>query len=126
MASSQEAGRNRMITPEQNRKLAEWAGFKFYQPIEEGAIDVIDPEGSAYLSPSKLAIPDFYNDLNACFRWLVPNFPSGIRLMMLGQLRNDKGYFCSIGGGYLAYYYTESYKPAEALCLAILKMIGET
>lgn len=57
-------------TEEQIKRFWEWCGFKFFRPYEGGAIDVIPPEGSMYLSPSKMAIPE--PDLNTLFKWAVP------------------------------------------------------
>jgi len=57
-------------TQEQLKRFWEWCGFQFWQPVEGGAIDVLDPDGSFYLSPSKLAIPSL--DLNNLFKHAVP------------------------------------------------------
>ena len=88
------------------KKLAEFAGFVRYENWEKD-------------------LPDFPQSLDACFKWLVSNFPVGIRLRMLGQLRNGKGYFCSIGGKCLAHHYSEAETPALAICLAIEKLIDK-
>ncbi len=57
-------------TQEQVKEFWEGYGFKFYQPVENGAIDVIYPDGSMCLSPIKLAILPI--DLNNLFKYAVP------------------------------------------------------
>ena len=57
-------------TEGQIKEFWEWCGFKFYQPVKGGAIDVIDPEGNVYLSPSKMAVPEL--DPNNFFKYAVP------------------------------------------------------
>ena len=94
------------MTEEQelNRKIAKFAGISDYDP------HIMDA-------------PDFTNSLNALFKWAVPALPSDIRLRMLGQKRDGKGYFCAIGGKFFAHHYTEAETPALALSLAIEKLI---
>ena len=102
MASLLENREVKVNEQELNKTLAKWAGFALYGY-------------NTYFTQS----------LDACFRTLVPNFPVGIRLRMFGQLRNGKGYFCSVGGKYLAHHYSEAETPALALCLAIEKLIDK-
>jgi hypothetical protein len=61
---------NMKPTQEQIKEFWEWCGFKFYQPIENGAIDVVYPDDTVCLSPVKLAFPLL--DLNNLFKYAVP------------------------------------------------------
>ena len=110
----------RVEEQELNEKLNKFAGFQRLR-TSDGNYHWFDAEGNI-VSP----VDEKGNviwDMNACFKWLVSNFPIGIRLRMLGQLRNDKGYFCSIDGKYLAHHYSEAETPALALRLTIEKLI---
>ena len=119
-----------------NKRLAEWAGFKYLgnsyrgkplwlEPDEE--YDIGEPTGyddgfPLYRLPRKDAemdIPDFFNDPNACFEWLVPK----VRLTNEVSITIPPGridrYIVRIGHG----------RPIEenilslALCEAILQVI---
>jgi len=61
---------NKEPTQEQWVELLEWCGFKFFEPVEGGAIDVLYPDGSLCLSSSKMAVPPM--DLNILFEYAVP------------------------------------------------------
>jgi len=108
-----------MNEQELNKKLAEWAGFRQYK----GGLMFATPEPLPDLfRPDEL---DFTKSLDRCFKWLVPALPNGIRLRMLGQRRDKKGFFCSIGGKLGVHCYSEAETPALALCRAIEKLIQQ-
>ena len=115
---------------ELNKKLAEWAGFKFFPPIESGAIDVIDPNGSLYLSPSKIAMPDFTTSLDACFKWLVPKLDYPV--LLSSHIGTDKviRYSCLIEVCDVPHPWEYGVSlietPALALCKAIEKLIDDS
>jgi len=89
-----------MTEQELNKKLAEWAGFKY-----DDWLGWIYPDGENFDE-----LPDFPNDLNACFKWLVPNIKDDITRMEV-----------LISWAYEIY--TLENPPALALCLAIEKLI---
>lgn len=84
-------GLNKKSIPSENqiREFWEWCGFQFYQPIEGGAIDVLDPEGNLYLSPTKLAVPPI--DLGMLFKYAVPKLEGGIDIQL--SKYPDTGWF---------------------------------
>jgi len=117
-----------MDEQELNKKLAEWAGFKWRQfehPIKvwgeewEGAWFHLDiPE----LPIPKESLPNFTNSLDACFKWLVPKF---YRYWMT-RTNNCKEHRFEFSWGDadgFVFYYAEAETPALALCLAIEKLI---
>ena len=107
----------KMNEQELNQKLAEWAGFQRYK----GELRFLTPEPLPDLfCPDEL---DFTKSLDLCFKWLVPALPNGIRLRMLGQRRDKKGFFCSIGGKLRIHSYSEAETPALTLCRAIERLI---
>ena len=111
----------KMNEQELNQKLAEWAGFQRYKG--EGELRFLTPKILPDLfRPDEL---DFTKSLDLCFKWLVPALPNGIRLRMLGQMRDKRGFFCSIGGKFLSHCYSEAETPALALCRAIEKLIQQ-
>ena len=111
-------------TEEQIKELWEWCGFKFFKPYENGAIDVLDPTGSLYLSPTPLAIP--LVDLNNLFKWAVPNLQEQGLITSLVAVEHS-GFDCHI----IRLFADEPFitirdkDPALALFWAIYKVIKE-
>ena len=83
---------NEQPTQEQIREFWEKFGFRFCQPVEGGAVDVLYPDGSLCLSPSKIAIPPI--DLNTLFKYAVPKlFEQDVDLKLYSE---DEYWFCYI------------------------------
>ena len=115
---------------ELNKKLAEWAGWHWekYQIATDGA------QARVLLSPDEAIIenqvgcipdhtPNFSDDLNACFKWLVPEALEALAkggynppIMKLFQLWYDE--LVSLTGDS-----SNVQQAALALCLAIEKLI---
>ena len=104
-----------------NKKLAEWAGFTYQE--ENGyhyrgwAYTDNDRQTKRYISEL-----DFPNDLNACFKWLVPK---AIEVLNRDFNWDEKGCLNRIFKDWQRIYWngkgTLSY--ALALCKAIEKLI---
>jgi len=56
------------MTEQDKKKLAEWAGFKLATPVNITKF-YTHPSLSRHIF---CQLPDFPHDLNACFKWLVP------------------------------------------------------
>lgn len=113
---------------EKNKKLAEWSGFEsttVYFDLGGGK------SGNHLWLKNNLAYMDeeldFFNDLNACFKWLVPKLINANR--WLGMITVDYSW-----GVQYTFAITEEDKtniefsdkePAQALCGAILKLIED-
>ena len=104
-----------------NKKLAEWAGFRFGH---------IKGEGNYYSYPNSdekyYGYIDFIDSLDACFKWLVPKLQDkGIVVDLIAY--EHKGYGCVISSVVddknIAIIRNDN--PALALCLAIEKLIDE-
>ena len=61
---------------ELNKKLALWAGFVWHNygvyDYEYKETRIEDPYWENPQGRKRTRLPDFPNDLNACFKWLVP------------------------------------------------------
>ena len=68
-----------MTDQEINKKLAEWAGFtvkNYPEPrVYLGEKAWFSPDGLFF--SGLINFIDFTNDLNACFKWLVPKLQDG-------------------------------------------------
>jgi len=105
-----------------NRKLAEWAGFKF---VDSSKKDVTLYELAGILNKGR---PDFTQSLDACFEWLVPklDYP----LLLSSSIGTDKitRYACLIEVYDVhptEYSVVSIETPALALCLAIERLIDK-
>ena len=131
-----------MDTQELNKKLAEWAGWKYLE-WEADVKDEIHDEPQRMKMPPWIdpeyemphwSPPWFTSSLDACFKWLVPNdkvsivgvafryYPGGTEAIVTIQ---DEAGFTEYKGWVKneepkEYAYEES---ALALCLAIEKLI---
>ena len=108
------------------RKLAKQSGFKkrwmgCYCSMCEGVY--IYPSGEGSKTNDFKDLPDFLNDLNACFKWLVPE---ALKLL------TEKGYIPPVIKLFQLWYdelvsltgdSSGIQQPALALCLAISKLI---
>jgi len=110
-----------------NKKLLEFAGFR--HPAQKECGD-LTPEDwwrfpTSHIMPDS---PDFPNDLNACFKWLVPKLQEGGYGFTLCDSQGKPPYFFEL------YSYqtmfpeahagdAEAETPSLALCLAIEKLI---
>lgn len=64
------------MNEELNKKIAEWVGVVFHQ---DGKQWCPNKDGDVWYSPQSL--PDFPNDLNACFKYVVPERISEVSFM---------------------------------------------
>lgn len=108
-----------------NKKLAELAGIR-YEP-DQDVFKVIFPDGSWYNIGHDWKLdeiePDFLNDLNACFKWLVPKLREKRALDRIEYVFGHKHYGCFLRTKYWIITQGEGETPALALCLAIEKLI---
>ena len=102
-----------------NMELEKWAGFYCHSHMGYTDIDsevyqedLYNPQGKRIKKE-----PDFPNDLNACFKWLVPEFRKRFGAESLYQLL---AYWVDI----VFTLYTNEGEEALALCIAIKKVIG--
>ena len=102
-----------------NEELARWLGFTTNR--HPNAENILMWHNS-HLGYYECFAPRFTGSFDLCIELLIPRFPDGIRLRMLGQLRNGKGFFCSIGGKYLSHHYSEAETPAMAFCQAVKEL----
>ena len=114
---------------ELNKKLAEWAGFKwefayhdFYKLVapDGGQLDL-----TAFRVGSYATCPNSTESLDACFKWLVPNI-KGEWSISVGKHTDRPTYYGRIQGFYFdspQYRGDSNESPALALCLAIEKLI---
>ena len=95
-----------------NKKLAEWAGFRY--------LPVVGYEGSVWVHPDwkygngkwDRELPDFTQSLDACFGWLVLEAKRRVNEQQFVQMMHD--WLCA---------FLDGQDPAPALCLAISKLI---
>lgn len=121
-----------MVT-ELNKKLAEWAGFKYgrfdFVSSLSSELNFID---TGWLSPVAIKepysskdflreLPDFPNSLDACLKWLVPKL-NHIELNT-GMMNKRGKCLVRVWKNMLQHYEVTSTTPALALCLAIEKLI---
>ncbi len=115
---------------ELNKKLAEWAGFKYQKPklirralTSKGVAPVyklegwIKPDGKRSTTPFNP--PNFTQSLDACFKWLVPKL--GVWSLSTWEYRIPHAHITDKETGKTANVGNKS--PALALCLAIEKLI---
>ena len=114
---------NKQPTKTQIKTLWEWCGFKFIQPIESGAVDVIYPDGSMCLSPSILALPHL--DLNNLFKYALPKLQWFI--VNIEHIEVSCEFYVTLTDFYLAQpckeYKSKHKDPAIALFWAIWQII---
>ena len=123
------------MTEELNKKLAEWAGFTCgYWELNNQELWVapneLPPESVKLGEEGDYECPDFTNDLNACFKWLVPKLNKQHSWIILQQHSFKSEWICQIWykPPKPAKYPTnqavvEAETPALALCKAIEKLI---
>ena len=110
-----------MTDQEINKKLAEWAGFtvkNYPEPrVYLGEKAWFSPDGLFF--SGLINFIDFTNDLNACFKWLVP------KLQRWEMGNNPAGDILAIVASKETVYPCEfiSKEPARALCGAIFELI---
>jgi len=103
-----------MNKQELNKKLAEWAGFKWdgrgwhYPRVGEKAHVVYCPD-----------LPNFTQSLDACFEWLVPK----LKYVIISNWNKKKRPTVSVFDGEGTCFMESAETPALALCLAIEKLI---
>lgn len=115
-----------------NEKLAEWRfgegnlGYNNLGAVGEKVWAWVDWRGKGQppvdVIDGRIAIPiDFPNNLNTCFKWLVPKLPSDT--FHINFVLVPAGYACDILTPNKRIGYGLSKSPALALCLAIEKLI---
>lgn len=110
---------------ELNEKLLEFAGFVYhnYDIHEYEYKDTIvdDPYWEDPNGQECEILPDFPNDLNACFEWLVPK----LEKYPVITFNTDKGGYtcCTLSSPPQIGVYAHGDTPAQALCKAIEKLI---
>lgn len=109
---------------ELNKKLLEFAGFKFGHIKGEGNY-------YSYLSSDEkfYGCIDFTESLDACFKWLVPKvleklIPVSILAYPVSGKYPNIGFHCELNGE-AKQYPTEAGNPALALCKAIEQLIDK-
>ena len=117
---------------ERNKKLAEWAGIKVLgiSPANEPSDSLwgeIDMTGFA-LYPGETrarSLCDFPNDLNACFKWLVPKLIANDRWLRLEVISGDMECEAEIRdwNGHLHHTSGDVETAPLALCKAIERMV---
>lgn len=112
---------------ELNEKLLKFAGF-WRQELRELAPEYRHEANLGWWIPNSEKAtkkpPNFPNDLNACFKWLVPKLDFGE--MLIYQLEEGDWMVCLNYVGEADKTYSEMAKTvSEALCLAIEKLIDE-
>ncbi len=105
-----------------NVKLAKWAGFRYEDVDPQDGGDII----TVCIYPSgerKLSDPNFPNDLNVCFKWLVPKAID--KIMAEQECRSDLAY-AILFKKWLQELELDIPRHAPTLCRAIEKLIGAT
>lgn len=71
-------------------------GFKFFQPVKDGAIDVIYPDGSTCLSPSEIAVPEI--NLSNLVKYAIPFLLEKHTIIETYSFKQDGGLYYSETG----------------------------
>ena len=101
-----------------NKKLAEWAEIRYVKHTVQVCGQMVEryewhyPDGSFHFNS-----PDFPNDLNACFKWLVPKLDK-VKIILNEAPSGDVFWNAQANDAKVT-----SETPALALCLAIEKLI---
>lgn len=107
-----------MENKELNKKLAEWAGFKKHKLYQEHSWQGWqDPTGFLWTGER----PNFTNDLNACFKWLVPQ--GDIEKIIFTYFTTWLACTISLNNGEYVEGLANLGQEALALCLAFNKLI---
>lgn len=106
------------MTDEENRKLAEWAGFKW----DYSDITNIGWYINGIFYGTKL--PDF-TDPTTCFKWIWPELKRRGYKLMLETLDDGELEVCVLGKPNEGLLVGKHENPAEALCQAVLKLLGD-
>lgn len=136
-----------MISKEQIEELAKWCGFEYKECNPNHPQMKDSPYGMGWFNKVDKGLgfhnlPDFRQDLNACFKYIVPKLQSigwMARVQWSPLFNNDTGKRLSDWTGYAHIYNIDQNKPlsrtadyyaidkesATALCLAVLKLIKE-
>ncbi len=114
---------------ELNEKLAKWAGFKLHYNDwdEERQFPYFIPSGKPWRTHKidSRPVPNFPEDLNACFKWLVPKLKDKVDWI---QFELDAGWICWLDLGEEGQYSNQQdgvETPALALCKAIEQLIDK-
>lgn len=129
------------MTTEQelNEKLLKFAGFtkvegmKHYWNEPNTVRTMHFSDGHTAEIGKRVIPPEFHNDMNACFKWLVPNVKTLTGIEFAGSDDTFTSWLCKLWYGIWAdrgsiqvkqdYYEAEAETPAQALCQAIDKLI---
>ena len=102
-----------------NKKLAEWAGFKW------------QPKTKTWLYPGeglRLEIPSFTESLDACFTYLIPKLPDHVVSFYPTKVNptdNITTWYTTLGLRNCAQSSGENSNAPLALCLSIAKLIDK-
>ena len=112
--------RGEIMDKEALKKLAEWAGFTWWQPLRGFLTPEHIPE---LLEPSELDFTDPVWGISYCFKWLVPKLREERYHYKLNSVR-EGGHFAVVWRHTEGLIYNaQAETPALALCLAISKLI---